>query len=61
MYTEAHKWSDAIRVAERNNHPEAETLKHNHYQWLLETGQEEQAGAVKEQVLFRVVSVCGNQ
>ena len=49
MYTEAHKWADAIRVAERNNHPEAETLKHNHYQWLLETGQEEQAGAVKEQ------------
>eukprot|EP00191_Tetraselmis_sp_GSL018_P001208 CAMPEP_0177614748 /NCGR_PEP_ID=MMETSP0419_2-20121207/22933_1 /TAXON_ID=582737 /ORGANISM="Tetraselmis sp., Strain GSL018" /LENGTH=1707 /DNA_ID=CAMNT_0019112051 /DNA_START=174 /DNA_END=5298 /DNA_ORIENTATION=- len=48
MYTEAHRWSDAIRVAERNNHSEAETLKHNYYQWLLETGQEEEAAAVKE-------------
>lgn len=32
----------------RGNAPEAEALKRRHYQWLLETGQEEEAGRVKE-------------
>ncbi|GMH40816.1 hypothetical protein BSKO_08720 [Bryopsis sp. KO-2023] len=48
MYTEAHRWQDAIRVAETHHHEEAESLKKSHYQWLLETGQEAEAGAVKE-------------
>ena len=48
MYTEAHRWEDAIRVAETNHHEEAESLKTSHYQWLLETGQEAEAGSVKE-------------
>ncbi|KAK9829656.1 hypothetical protein WJX72_007146 [[Myrmecia] bisecta] len=48
MYTEAHKWDEAIKVAEKSNHPEAESLKRTHYAWLLETGQEEAAGAVRE-------------
>lgn len=38
MYTEAHRWTDAIRVAERNNHPEAESLKRSHYQVGRELG-----------------------
>lgn len=29
-------------------HPELETLRRNYNQWLMETGQEEQAGEVKE-------------
>lgn len=32
----------------RGNPSEAETLKRQRYQWLLETGQEEEAGRVKE-------------
>ncbi|GMH45662.1 hypothetical protein BSKO_13619 [Bryopsis sp. KO-2023] len=48
MYTEAHRWQDAIRVAETHHHEEAESLKKSYYQWLLETGQEAEAGAVKE-------------
>ncbi|KAF5830572.1 intraflagellar protein IFT172 [Dunaliella salina] len=49
MYQDIHKWDDAIRVASSNKHPEADALKGKHYKWLLETGQEEKAGAVKEQ------------
>lgn len=29
-------------------HPELETLRQNYYQWLMETGQEEKAGELKE-------------
>ena len=29
-------------------HPELDTLRRNYNQWLMETGQEEQAGEVKE-------------
>ena len=32
----------------RGNASEAEALKRQRYQWLLETGQEEEAGRVKE-------------
>lgn len=48
MYQEAHKWEDAIRVAETAKHPDAEGLKARYCKWLLETGQEETAGMVKE-------------
>lgn len=48
MYTEAQKWKDAIRVAETHHHEESESLKNNYYQWLLETGQDAEAGEVKE-------------
>ena len=36
------------RVAVRGKASEAEALKRPRYQWLLETGQEEEAGRVKE-------------
>lgn len=48
MYQEAHKWEDAIRVADTSRHPDADTLKRSHYQWLLETAQEEKAATIKE-------------
>lgn len=35
-------------VAERAGHPDAETLKSSHYSWLLETGQDEEAAALRE-------------
>lgn len=48
MYQEMHMWDEAIEVAEAKMHPELETLRRNHNQWLMETGQEEAAGEVKE-------------
>lgn len=48
MYQEMHMWDEAIEVAEVKMHPELETLRRNHNQWLMETGQEEAAGEVKE-------------
>ncbi|EFJ49307.1 intraflagellar protein IFT172 [Volvox carteri f. nagariensis] len=48
MYQDHHRWEDAIRVAESAHHPNAASIKQQFLQWLLETSQEEQAGAVKE-------------
>ncbi|XP_041357336.1 intraflagellar transport protein 172 homolog isoform X2 [Gigantopelta aegis] len=48
MYQEMHMWDEAIEVAEAKSHPELDTLRRNYYQWLMETGQEETAGEVKE-------------
>ncbi|GMH40826.1 hypothetical protein BSKO_08730 [Bryopsis sp. KO-2023] len=39
---------DGKMRSETHHHEEAESLKKSHYQWLLETGQEAEAGAVKE-------------
>lgn len=36
------------RVAGRSSASEAQALKRRHYQWLLESGQDEQAARVKE-------------
>ncbi len=38
----------SCRVASRSSASEAAALKRRHYQWLLETGQDEEAGRVKE-------------
>eukprot|EP00744_Colponema_vietnamica_P002535 GILI01003961.1.p1 GENE.GILI01003961.1~~GILI01003961.1.p1 ORF type:complete len:1242 (-),score=439.08 GILI01003961.1:257-3580(-) len=48
MYQELHKWEEAIRVAEKMNHPDVKEHKANFYQWLLETHQEEKAAELKE-------------
>ena len=48
MYQELHRWDDTIAVAERKHHPEVENLRRNYFQWLLETGQEDKAGELKE-------------
>lgn len=34
-----HRWKEAIAVAENQKHPDVETLKRSHFEWLLETGQ----------------------
>lgn len=39
---------DVSRVASRSNASEAQALKRRHFQWLLESGQDEQAARVKE-------------
>ncbi|EGF80053.1 hypothetical protein BATDEDRAFT_11418, partial [Batrachochytrium dendrobatidis JAM81] len=49
MYQEIHKWDLSIRVAEAKCHPELDTLKRNYFQWLIESNQEEKAGALKEE------------
>lgn len=48
MYQELHKWDETIKIAEKKNHPDVEELKEHYYSWLLETGQEEKAGEIKE-------------
>lgn len=47
MYQDVQRWEDSIRVAEQNHHEDVEAMKGQYYKWLLETGQEEKAGAVK--------------
>jgi intraflagellar transport protein 172 len=48
MYQRLHMWDEAIALAEAKAHPNLLQLKDEHAQWLLETGQEERAGAIKE-------------
>ena len=48
MYTDIHKWQEALSLSERTNHPEHDSLKENFYQFLLQTGQEIEAGDFKE-------------
>ncbi|WIA40104.1 hypothetical protein OEZ86_013511 [Tetradesmus obliquus] len=47
-YQQAHRWDDAIRVADTSRHPQTEELRRAHYQWLLQTSQEDKAASVKE-------------
>lgn len=37
-----------MRVADTSRHPQVEELKTQHYQWLLQTAQQDKAAAVKE-------------
>jgi hypothetical protein len=37
------RWDDAIRVADTSRHPQTAELKRAHYQWLLQTSQEDKA------------------
>ncbi|KAM3861396.1 intraflagellar transport protein 172 homolog [Diretmus argenteus] len=48
MYQELNMWDDCIQVAEAKGHPELDSLRGNYYRWLMETGQDEKAGEVKE-------------
>jgi intraflagellar transport protein 172 len=48
MYQELHKYDEAIRLAERNGHPNVVQLKNHYLQWLLSTQQEEKAGELQE-------------
>jgi intraflagellar transport protein 172 len=48
MYQELHKFDESIRLAERKNHPKVMQLKNHYLTWLLQTQQEEKAGALTE-------------
>ena len=48
MYQTLHRWDDAIRVADSRNHPQREEMRRQYFQYLLESGQEEQAAQLKE-------------
>ncbi|CAL4073000.1 unnamed protein product, partial [Meganyctiphanes norvegica] len=48
MYQNLHKWDDAVELAEVKHHPDVESLRRAHIQWLLDTHQEERAGQLKE-------------
>ncbi|XP_004083357.1 intraflagellar transport protein 172 homolog [Oryzias latipes] len=47
-YKRLHMWDDAIALAEAKGYPELDRLRASHYQWLLKTGQQNEAGEVKE-------------
>jgi pentatricopeptide repeat protein len=49
MYQEMHKWSQSIKVAEAKNHPDLDNLRRNYFQWLIDSGQEDKAGELKEE------------
>eukprot|EP00055_Hartaetosiga_balthica_P012104 m.57788 g.57788 ORF g.57788 m.57788 type:complete len:1739 (-) comp7836_c0_seq1:151-5367(-) len=49
MYQGLHQWSQAIAVAESRNLPNLQEMKNNFLTWLLETGQDEKAGELKEE------------
>ena len=42
----AHPFHSLVFVFQ--GHPELDNLRRNYYQWLMDTGQEEKAGEVKE-------------
>jgi len=48
MYQKLFKHEAAIRVAEQCRHPEAAEMRRAHYQYLLDSNQEEAAAALKE-------------
>ena len=48
MYQRLHMWDDALNLAEAKAHPHLDDLKIAHAKWLLDTRQEEKAGALKE-------------
>eukprot|EP00056_Hartaetosiga_gracilis_P018831 m.12051 g.12051 ORF g.12051 m.12051 type:complete len:1743 (+) comp7113_c0_seq1:45-5273(+) len=49
MYQGMHQWSHAIAVAESRNLPQLNEMKSNYLSWLLESGQDEKAGELKEE------------
>ena len=42
-------WDDALGLAEAKGHPQLELLREAHTRWLLESGQEEKAGTLREE------------
>jgi intraflagellar transport protein 172 len=49
MYQKLHKHEEAIRVAEQNRHPEAQNMRRAHFNYLLDTNQDDKAASLKEQ------------
>ncbi|XP_024531630.1 intraflagellar transport protein 172 [Selaginella moellendorffii] len=48
MYTECHRWKEAIAVAKSQTYAGCEELQDRYFKWLLQTNQDEEAGKVKE-------------
>ncbi len=48
MYQRLHMWDEALSLAEAKGHPDLEEMRQAHGKWLLDTGQEEKAGAIRE-------------
>eukprot|EP00668_Euglena_longa_P000083 GGOE01000099.1.p1 GENE.GGOE01000099.1~~GGOE01000099.1.p1 ORF type:complete len:1743 (+),score=650.33 GGOE01000099.1:779-5230(+) len=48
MYSDLHRFEDSIELAYAKNHPEADELKERYFNWLIEQGQEEKAGELRE-------------
>jgi intraflagellar transport protein 172 len=49
MYPRLHMWDDALGLAAAKGHPQLNQLAEEHMAWLMETGQEERAAAIKEE------------
>ena len=49
MYQRLHMWDEALGLAEAKGHPQLELLREAHNRWLLDSGQEEKAGALREE------------
>lgn len=49
MYQEMHKWDEVIRIAEKTNYEDLDSLKSNYFQWLMDTKQESKAAEIKEE------------
>uniref|UniRef100_A0A3B3CG72 Intraflagellar transport 172 n=1 Tax=Oryzias melastigma TaxID=30732 RepID=A0A3B3CG72_ORYME len=47
-YKHLQMWDDAIALAEAKGYPELDRLRASQYEWLLQTGQQNEAGEVKE-------------
>ena len=48
MYVKMNKWDEAVDAAASRGAPQLESLKQERMAWLLATGQEERAGAIRE-------------
>jgi intraflagellar transport protein 172 len=48
MYQTMRRYDEAIAVAEQRQHPQAEEMRRNYFDYLLKSAQEEQAAALKE-------------
>lgn len=48
FYQNLKMWNEAIAVAEAKGHPDVESFRSEYYKWLLDTNQDEAAGALKE-------------
>ncbi len=48
LYQNLHKHEEAIRVAEQARHPEAQNMRRAHFNYLIETNQDDKAAALKE-------------
>ncbi|KRY41446.1 Intraflagellar transport protein -like protein [Trichinella spiralis] len=47
LFTSLYKWEEAIQLAESNGYPELENLKQQYFDYLINTGQLEEAAKIK--------------